>query len=63
MCGCLQQITAGEGAMGLASPKKNQLTYMAKYGFRKDLMCTLFFKNCFFFPLIIYNLSLHLYTA
>lgn len=63
MCGSLQQITAVEGAMGLASMKKNQLTSMAKYGSRKDLMRSLFLKSRVVFPLIIYNLSLCLYTA
>lgn len=63
--GSLQQITAMEGATGLAyaQKKKNQLTSMAKYESRKDLMCTLFLKSCVVFPLIIYNLSLCLCTA
>lgn len=60
--GCLQQITEVEGAMGLASggkkQKKKQLTYMAKYGFRQDLMCTLFFEN-FFLSLFIISVSIY----
>lgn len=55
--------------MGLASPKKNYKKkkksghYMAKCGFRKGLICTVFFKKCFFFFLVIYNLSACLYTT